>query len=218
MKTRFALAVAASLACLSAAKVPAPAQPVGPVVGDYVEARTASVFAGACHYNGERVTTGRDAVLAWHVTGGAWHGTDLTGLRATAAVTCDDNLAETAAARRTELVVDGSPDQAAAFADLLSARCGSQLGPIAVRRSAVSFAKSGRSYQVDAAGFADLAVQPMPNDACCSQPSMVWYAPLVPLLHRKVGYADRAAYTAGTGGDAWERLGENDAFYGPFSL
>ena len=28
--------------------------------GDYVEVRTASVFAGACHYNGEVVTTGRD--------------------------------------------------------------------------------------------------------------------------------------------------------------
>jgi hypothetical protein len=27
--------------------------------GDYVEVRTASVFAGACHYNGEFVTTGR---------------------------------------------------------------------------------------------------------------------------------------------------------------
>ena len=32
--------------------------------GDYVEVRTASVFAGACHYNGEVVTTGRDAMMA----------------------------------------------------------------------------------------------------------------------------------------------------------
>src|SRR5678815_4830331 len=32
--------------------------------GDYVEVRTASVFAGACHYNGEVVTTGRDAKMA----------------------------------------------------------------------------------------------------------------------------------------------------------
>ena len=36
------------------------------IVGDYVEARTASVFAGACHYNGELVTTGRDAIMAWN--------------------------------------------------------------------------------------------------------------------------------------------------------
>ncbi len=36
------------------------------LTGDYVEARTASVFAGACHFNGEVVTTGRDAVMAWN--------------------------------------------------------------------------------------------------------------------------------------------------------
>src|ERR1700722_1556209 len=39
-----------------------------PIKGDYVEARTASVFAGACHYNGEVMITGRDAVMAWNVT------------------------------------------------------------------------------------------------------------------------------------------------------
>src|SRR5687767_11175075 len=38
--------------------------------GEYVEVRTASVFAGACHYNGEVVTTGRDALMAWNVTSG----------------------------------------------------------------------------------------------------------------------------------------------------
>ena len=46
--------------------------------GDYVEVRTASVFAGACHYNGEVVTTGRDAMMAWNVTSGSWQGVDLT--------------------------------------------------------------------------------------------------------------------------------------------
>ena len=35
------------------------------VKGDYVEARTARVFAGACHYNGELTTTGRDVEMIW---------------------------------------------------------------------------------------------------------------------------------------------------------
>jgi hypothetical protein len=218
MKTRITLLSLASLACLSAAKGPV-TNGTSPVVGDYVEARTASVFAGACHYNGERVTTGRDAVLAWHVTSGSWAGTDLSGVSAVAAVSCDDNLAEATAPRRSELVVDGSAAQAAAFAGLLAARDGGQLGTIGtVRQGAVSFQRDGRAYHVKADGFAELAVQPMPNDACCSQPSNVWYAPLVPLAHRKVGYTERAAYIAGTVGDAWERSDENDAFYGAFSM
>jgi hypothetical protein len=36
------------------------------ITGDYIEARTAAVFAGACHYNGELVTTGHDAIMAWN--------------------------------------------------------------------------------------------------------------------------------------------------------
>jgi hypothetical protein len=52
------------------------------VRGVYVEARTASVFAGACHYNGELTTAGREAVLAWSVKEGSWGGVQLAGVRA----------------------------------------------------------------------------------------------------------------------------------------
>src|SRR5918997_2889835 len=56
------------------------------VRGVYVEARTASVFAGACHYNGELTTAGREAVLAWSVKEGSWGGVELAGVRAVAGV------------------------------------------------------------------------------------------------------------------------------------
>src|SRR5260370_38698441 len=49
------------------------------VKGDYVEARTASVFAGACHFNGEAVTPGQDALMAWNIQSGPWNGGDLGG-------------------------------------------------------------------------------------------------------------------------------------------
>ena len=78
------------------------------VTGDYVEARTASVFAGACHFNGEVVTTGNDAIMARNFTGGTWKATDLTGVRAMAAVSCAANLRDDAASRKSELVIDPS--------------------------------------------------------------------------------------------------------------
>ncbi|HEX8117567.1 MAG TPA: hypothetical protein VF521_09860, partial [Pyrinomonadaceae bacterium] len=52
--------------------------------GVYVEARTASVFAGACHYNGELTTAGREAVMAWSVKEGSWGGVSLAGVSALA--------------------------------------------------------------------------------------------------------------------------------------
>jgi hypothetical protein len=40
----------------------------------------------------------------------------------------------------------------------------------------------------------------------------------VPLENRKVGYTTRALYTGDGVADAWQRSGENSAFYGSFSL
>ena len=85
------------------------------IVGDYVEARTASVFAGACHYNGELVTTGRDAVAAWSFNSGTYNGVDLAGVTAMAAVSSQDNLGQNAA-RKTELVIDSNASDAQASA------------------------------------------------------------------------------------------------------
>src|SRR5205814_5434734 len=98
--------------------------------GDYVEARTASVFAGACHYNGELTTTGRDALLAWNVAAGSWDGVNLAGVRALAVVSADANLSDTHAARRSELIVDSSATdaQAAALVKAFKGRYAGVLG------------------------------------------------------------------------------------------
>src|ERR671913_1841667 len=106
--------------------------------GEYVEARTASVFAGACHYNGELTTAGREAVLAWSVREGSWGGVSLAGVRAVAVVGSQANLADSAAARRSEVIVDSnaSAAQAAAFARAVESAYGAVLGRVVeVRRA-----------------------------------------------------------------------------------
>src|SRR5881227_3933097 len=102
---RFWFAVTAVLVLMSAIVFGSSAENVS-LRGDYVEVRTASVFAGACHYNGEVVTTGRDAMMAWNVTSGKWQNVDLSGMRAIAIVTSDANLSETNAARQSEVIID----------------------------------------------------------------------------------------------------------------
>jgi len=219
------IAIAMAAAVCSGSSAPAapklanqPAQQK--VTGDYVEVRTASVFAGACHYNGELVTVGKEAIAAWNFTAGAWHGIDLSGVRAMAAVSSDANLGEQAA-RKVELIVDSAATdaQAKAVAGLLQEKCGKQLGTVvATRRAPVRFEHDAAGYQVKSAGYAAMSVSPMPDAACCKQPSLVWYSPLTPVTGRKVGFTQSAAYTAGTVGDAWERDGENSAFYGSFAF
>ncbi|HYP52661.1 MAG TPA: DUF1326 domain-containing protein [Pyrinomonadaceae bacterium] len=187
--------------------------------GDYVEARTASVFAGACHYNGEVTTTGRDAVLAWHVTDGRWNGTDMSGVRAIAVVASDTNLSETGAPRY-EIVVDSSATEAQfrAFAEIVRDKFTALGRAVSLRRAPVAFRHGGGEFFFEAAGFARLNVRALPNADCCKMPHMVWYSPLVKLSGRRVGYTLAALYSGGALGDAWQRHGENSAFYGSFSL
>lgn len=189
--------------------------------GDYIEVRTASVFAGACHYNGELTTTGRDALMAWHISSGEWQGVDLTGVSIVAIVSADDNLSNPGATRRSEIILDrnASRAQEAAILDLLKGKYASSLGEIvSVRSAPVSFNHEGKSYAVGASDLASINVEAMPNDLCCRMPNMVWYSPLVPLENRKVGYTRKARYSGGVIGEAWQRSGENSAFYGSFSF
>lgn len=191
------------------------------VTGDYVEARTASVFAGACHYNGELVTTGNDAVLAWNFRHGEWQGTDLAGVRAVAVVSGDTNLSHTKAARQSEIVIDGiaSQGQLEAAIGALKSKYKETLGEVAsVRRAPIKFQHENKRFYVASPGFAELSVEALPNDECCRMPNLVWYAPFVDLETRKVGYTEKASFAGGIVGSAWHRGDENSAFYGRFTL
>jgi hypothetical protein len=188
--------------------------------GDYVEVRTASVFAGACHYNGEVVTTGRDALMAWNVTSGKWQGVDLSGVRVMAIVSADANLGESNAARQSEIIIDSqaSRTQALAMMNALKEKYAASLGNVvAIRTAPISFEHQGRAYSV-VTNEAAINVEAMPNDLCCKMPNLVWYTPLVGLENRKVGYTSKALYSGKTVGEPWSRSGENSAFYGTFSL
>src|SRR6266851_8826683 len=104
---RFWMLASILIVCVGAVALTSQAESTS-VKGDYVEVRTASVFAGACHFNGEVTTTGREALMAWSITSGKWKGVDLTGLRAIASVSADDNLSNSQARRRAEVIVDKS--------------------------------------------------------------------------------------------------------------
>lgn len=204
-----------------AALLPVSRAEVNSLKGDYVEARTASVFAGACHFNGELTTTGRDALMAWHVTAGSWNGVDLAGVRALAVVSADRNLSEMQSTRRSELIVDRSASraQAAAMTDAIKSMYATVLGRIvSVRSAPVEFKHESKSYSVNSPGSVTINVEAMPDDLCCRMPQLVWYEPLVPLANRKVGHTLKAVYESGAVGDAWQRDGENSAFYGSFSF
>src|SRR5918995_4624705 len=88
MKMRVPIVIAAVVLAAS----PALAGESAKITGDYVEARTAEVFAGGSIMSSEAETIGRQAVLAWRIRSGQFNDVTLDGLSVMAAVSGDRNL------------------------------------------------------------------------------------------------------------------------------
>jgi hypothetical protein len=88
MKYAFALVLAAAVG-LGTTTTKA-ADPV--LSGDYVEARTSEVFTGPCIMGSEGEVSGKEAIMAWRVSRGAYNGVSLDGLSVVAVVAADRHL------------------------------------------------------------------------------------------------------------------------------
>lgn len=190
-----------------------------PCVGAYVEARTASVFAGACHYNGEFVTVGREALCAWRIESGTFGGEDLSGVAVAAIVTAERNLDRPDAERRSTILVDArlAPERATAAVRWLAATRADLIGTVMdVRSVALDVHVAGESYGVVASEFAELRGSLMPNRACCSMPQNVWYAPFESLDRPLVGLNETFRVDSSSLARQWSRPDENAAFVGRF--
>lgn len=214
------MTIPALLTLLLAQAAPeAAATPPGPV-GLYVEARTASVYAGACHYNSELVTAGAEALLAWSFEGGALQGVELSGTRVAALVVADRNLSLAGARATSVLFVDG-PDpvaRAAAVAEVRR-RHGHVLGHVrALELADLRVEAGGEDYAVAIGGRARLEGSLLPDRACCTMPLDRWYAPFSALEASVVGRSSRFEHAGGRWIERrWSHTGQNDAQVGRFA-
>jgi hypothetical protein len=187
------------------------------VTGRYVEARSASVYAGACHYGAEYTTQGREAVLAWDLSAGVVDGVSLEGVQVVAVVTAQDNLAQADAQRESVVYLDDDLPAATREAALawLEREHADVLGTVRLVKSGdVSVDCAGDRYSVQVPGLVRLEGEAMPDRACCSMPSNVWYRPLVALGDRVVGQSEVFSVSDPDVGPAFVRHAENDAFLG----
>lgn len=191
--------------------------------GEYIEARSVSVFAGACHYNGEYLSAGREALLAWRFESGGFEldgaQQSLAGVELVALVVGDDNLAEPGVHKRALVFVDddASPAQRDAAVAWLRAEHGAALGEItAIESTPVAVRRAGESYTVSAGDSLALAGATLPDRACCAMPFNVWYEPFQALEGRVVGCSESFRVADKRLGAIFERRGQNDAFLGRF--
>lgn len=202
--------------CPGAASDAAEATECGPLRGQYVEGRTASVYAGACHYGGEYTTAGREAVLAWRFDEGATDGVSLAGLTVVAVVAGDENLAEAETPRESVVYLSEGATEAqreAVLAWLDPALVGTVRDVVA---APVSLERDGDRFAVHAGDRVALAGSALPNRDCCKMPFNVWYDPFDAVDEPLVGCAETFACAEDALDVSWKSSGDNCVFMGVF--
>ncbi|MBK7643893.1 MAG: DUF1326 domain-containing protein [Planctomycetes bacterium] len=188
--------------------------------GHYVESRTAAVFAGACHYNGEYCTDGREALCVWHFDAGRFAGADLAGVDVALSLRGDDNLAAKGVhvARSVYLSSRASTEQREAALALLRAREPALFAGARVLDALpiqASFGADG-SYSVEGGRLFALSGSTLEDRACCKMPFNVWYEPFARIDGRVVGDNDVFRMSDTRLGGVFDRPGSNAAFTGSF--
>jgi hypothetical protein len=184
------------------------------VSGYYVEARSASVFAGPCHVNGEYDLQGRQALLGFHIERGAWQGTDLSGVQLAAGVRSSENLAE-GTPRETTVWLDPAlaPARREAALGWLKAKHGDALGTIDVAAAGTELTVDGERFALDVAGVGRLAGSLLADRSCCSMPESVWYEPVASVHDAIVGQSEVCRVDAAP---AWSYQQQNNVFVARF--
>ncbi len=191
------------------------------VQGEYLEARSVSVYVGACHYGAEFVEGGREATLVWNIRQGTWKGVSLEGLTIVAVVTAQNNLALDTSTRRSVLYLDGkvTSEQRTALIDLITTKRGEVLGEVvSTERAPISFTKEGVKYDLRVGKVLSLSVSRYPCQNC-TQPHQIWYKPLEQLDTPIVGKSTSYCYQDKILSVTWN-CGEdtNNVFVGDFAM
>lgn len=192
--------------------------------GRYVEARTAAVFAGACHFGGQKTTQGREAVCAWSFEGGTAdgtaNGTALAGIDVVVALAADENLDDGGPRRAVAYVAEDQPaaGREAALA-LVRERCGAGLGELeVVLVPTIRRVVEGDEHALEVPGVLALEGGLLPDRSCCAMPFDVWYRPLFEVEDAVVATHATFRLDDARLGRAFERVNENNGWCGRFAF
>ena len=191
------------------------------VQGEYLEARSVSVYVGACHYGAEYVEGGREATLIWNIRQGTWKDVSLDGLTVVAVVTAKNNLAIDTNTRRSVLYLDekATSEQRAALIDLMTEKRSELLGEVVSTESTpITFTKEGVKYDLRVGEILTLSVSRYPCQNC-TQPHQIWYKPLEQIDTPIVGKSTTYCYQDKILSVTWN-CGEdtNNVFVGDFAM
>lgn len=201
--------------------------PATDVMGDYVEARTADVYTGACFANSEVQLVGNLAVFGWKINKGTWQGIKLDGLSVVAAVRAASTLGDRTGSSypvQAVLMVDekASLEQRDALRRFAVRQSGDLLQDI-VKVDAMPIEFEVRGSSIHAASVALTAGTVarletraiLKGDHVCAHEE-TWYDPLTKLDHAMPAFTTANRYEGQDLRTRWSSPDKRSAFVGTF--
>ena len=197
------------------------------VTGNYVEVRTCQVYTGPCFANGEVGSTGKDAILAWHIEAGKFNGVDLGGQSVAVVVKASETLGfhgfEDSKTTKAILFISATANESQSTA--LRAFALHQTGikaeqVVDVQRAPIEmdFDIAELTAKLTVGECATLSTRKArPTDCICSNESG-YYPPLTPLKGFVPGVTIEGEVTARKLGTRWSVPDTRTAYLGSFDV
>lgn len=195
----------------------------GQIAGDYLEARSAEVYAGPCLMNSEANLAGDQAILSWRIREGSWDGVRLAGLGVVAVVKAQATIGDPYAnpyPAKAVLIVDerATAEQSRALQSFARAQGGRLLENIvAVEKAPISFEERQHGSVTLAAGdIVRVETRPMKEgDHLCGNEELC-YLPLTKLAHSMPVFTLVDQFRGRGLGVTWRLADKSSAFVGSF--
>ena len=199
------------------------------VAGEYVEARTADVYTGACFANSEVNLTGELAVFGWRISKGSWEGVSLDGLGVVGAVKASATLGDRFHAAfpvKSILIVDerANPEQRLALKSFAQRMSNDLLQDIVrVYYQPVSLTFEGGNLHSAAAtlvagNLAKIQTRAIEGTDKICHNEEVWYEPLTEVDHAMPAYALANEYRGQGLNSTWSSPDKRSAFVASFQF
>jgi hypothetical protein len=219
----------AAISSLAAVALCAAGLPTTQMQGEYVEARTADVYTGACFANSETGVTGDLAVMGWKIDSGTWQGVSLDGLSVMGVVHASGTLGdpnENVYPVKAVLIIDdrANPEQRLALMHFAQRMGGDLLADVVrIEYQPIGFALAGNSIHsmkatMAAGAMARLETRPLDDHDQICHNEAVWYQPLTAVDHAMPAYTVAQQYSGPGLGEVWSSPGKRSAFVASFHL
>ena len=204
------------------------------ISGNYLEARTASVYVGACFANSEVGLSGNEAVLGWQVTNGGWSGVPLAGLAVVGVIRASHTRGDphhSALPASSILIVDerATAEQKEALVSFVRSQAPELFARLVhVEKAPIEFVvgeQPGGNGHGSQGGTAELVVGDLAHivtrglrhhDASCANPE-VYYPPLTQVNQAVPAFATTHEFKGNGLGAVWSMPNRPSAFVATFA-